>query len=120
MPNQANISLLVSGEEPRVMPCDATGTPLDTSDYDALSEIVETNVRGLHVVSIIAMTYGESSLDSVFFEIQLWKLDEWCSIEDTTYPTGAPLDAFTTIDLAVAYEIAFATIRALIGDDISI
>ena len=67
-----------------------TPPALANDEIYALGEIVETNVRGTYIVSVIGLVVGDE--ENPIFSVELWKLPEWATIEETSYTEAIQLD----------------------------
>jgi|SRR5210317_448240 len=100
-------------------PIEMQPTPaLANDEIGALGEIVETNVRGMHIVSVIGLVVGDEV--NPIYSVELWKLPEWASIEDTTYTGAIQLDQALYRDVKDALTCHADTCFSLLEDPIVI
>ena len=99
-------------------PIEYTPHTLDLFEYDALSEVVETNLRGKYVISVLCLQFPE--LDHPIFSVELWLLPEWMNIEDTSYTGATQLDQATYATVEDALTCHSDSIIALVDRPIVI
>lgn len=89
--------------------------PHDLEDVSVLSEIVETNVRGTYIVSVIAILYGND--EHITYSVELYVLSEWATIENTSYTDATQTDQAFFSNLNDALSCHSDTIAGLIGPE---
>lgn len=89
-------------------------TPADLDDVCALSEVVEANIRGQWLLAVVAYVYGDQPQDTPVFSVELYRLADWASIEDTTYENTTQTDQAFYADQKDAMACFMDTMNSLI------